>query len=508
MNMDDTAHRIQRMCGKTKKEISDELGLKTHQTKYICKKYGIDTKSGNSGKKFGSFDKKPRKQRMTLKTIVEDIGNGCDLPTDHFQNRSGPVIEKVSDIDTRVPYCGEMVKKFSDHIGQRKLFMNELQFLTKSRGKAKYFIYAGSAPGHKTHFLSSLFPDIKFILIDPNKHDLRVNGKSHRDGPHRDIVHLSLGYPTRSNVDNPDDISDYIMNSSYKIFILEEYMTDELAKTLAPLDSIFASDIRSNVYNAKYPSDYDIYWNYAMMFNWLNIMRPVSSMLKFRIPYFSDDKPFQENVEFETSKTFGIDFYEDYTNQRLRLPSCELYIQPWAPQSSTEVRAFIEDRDLGNIVDIDITDIEERMFYYNSVNRSWFFHDNPNSNKKINFCHCNDCALENMIWTEYGLSGDKVHTMVTHLGMITSRPLHKSHRYPVFSVLTLPQMDATVRQWQSTNKRKFARAKGNTGKKIKNIKGGANNEIYSIEYIEKLIQGGRDKTQHVKNLYPNRLAAE
>ena len=29
-------------------------------------------------------------------------------------------------------------------------------------------------------------------------------------------------------------------------------------------------------------------------------------------------------------------------------------------------------------------------------------HKNNNSSKKLKFCHCNDCALENKIWTDYG----------------------------------------------------------------------------------------------------------
>ena len=41
------------------------------------------------------------------------------------------------------------------------------------------------------------------------------------------------------------------------------------------------------------------------------------------------------------------------------------------------------------------------MNWYNNVDRFSVFHENSNAKKEIGFCHCNDCAIENTIWSNY-----------------------------------------------------------------------------------------------------------
>ena len=105
-----------------------------------------------------------------------------------------PVV-KFDEIKHSLPYkTGTMLLKPQVHIGQRKLFLSKLQFLINV--DTKYCIYAGAAPDNKTHYLSQLFPDVKFILIDPNKFDIKLpNMTSHPRKKHKDIVHLKSGYP-------------------------------------------------------------------------------------------------------------------------------------------------------------------------------------------------------------------------------------------------------------------------------------------------------------------------
>ena len=54
------------------------------------------------------------------------------------------------------------------HWGQRKLFLNELELLTKYGEDGDVVVYAGAAPGrHIEHLSKELFPTLKFVLVDP-----------------------------------------------------------------------------------------------------------------------------------------------------------------------------------------------------------------------------------------------------------------------------------------------------------------------------------------------------
>jgi hypothetical protein len=420
-----------------------------------------------------------------LKKSVNDIkGNYPDDLTKYFidaiAKKNASVIEKLSDIKEELPYkSNSKIKKFSSHIGQRKLLMNEIQFLTKikSSKKQQYCVYAGSAPGHKTYYLSTLFPDIKFILVDPNEFNLMINIKtSHRSQKHKDIVHMSSGYPTKSNT--MSFTIDGIRDSNYRIFILEEYMTNELAKKFKELNPYFISDIRSNLFNLDYPTDFDLYFNSAMMFNWICTMRPRLAMLKIRMPYETDgkDETVKKKIEdikkekyiqeeFKIAEKNGIDFLSDYTLGKFRYSKSDIYIQPWQPQSSEELRMYIKKNNILDIIEYSISQIENKMFYYNSIDRMWVHHKNPNASKQLNFCHCNDCSLENKIWKDYGYNKKQIYTVVKHIGNILNRPLKRSHKFTIFEPFIPNEMVKRIFLWKDPyRKRNFGNQKGNKGK--------------------------------------------
>lgn len=273
-----------------------------------------------------------------------------------------------------------MLLKPQVHIGQRKLFLTELQFLSKNKNNP-YCIYAGSAPSNKTHYLSTLF-DIKLILIDPNKFDIRLNNlTSHRKIKHNDIIHLYYNYPTQSNKYNINksinkmtklekkQMLDFIKKSKYKIFIIEDYMTDEYAELFKGLKHSFISDIRSNISTNRHPSDFDIYWNSSMMFNWISILQPENSMLKFRPLYYNETIKYKEMSEFKTSLKYGIDFKSDIKNNIYKMPKSTLYIQAWAGKTSSELRMLIKKKDIFNIIEYNCKEIQDKMFYFNNINR-------------------------------------------------------------------------------------------------------------------------------------------
>jgi len=61
--------------------------------------------------------------------------------------------------------------KTVEHWGQRKLLFSEIAFLLRYADadlhRVQQVLYAGAAPGNHTNFLSDLFPQMRFHLVDP-----------------------------------------------------------------------------------------------------------------------------------------------------------------------------------------------------------------------------------------------------------------------------------------------------------------------------------------------------
>ena len=75
------------------------------------------------------------------------------------------------------------------------------------------------------------------------------------------------------------------------------------------------------------------------------------------------------------------------------------------------------------------------MSYYNTINRFWIVHNNKNASKKLNFCYCNDCSLENKILSEYD-EKNVLHN-VKLINKFTNIPLTIFH---------------TLNRWENINK--------------------------------------------------------
>ena len=56
-----------------------------------------------------------------------------------------PPIITFDDIKHSIPYLPNFPAKFGVHIGQRKLFLSEIQFITECGDDVDYVIYAGAA---------------------------------------------------------------------------------------------------------------------------------------------------------------------------------------------------------------------------------------------------------------------------------------------------------------------------------------------------------------------------
>lgn len=215
------------------------------------------------------------------------------------------------------------------HWGQRKLFMSELWFLTQYGDLGKTIVYAGSAPGTHTPFLSHLFPTHKFILVDPSNFDMR-----YMDG--------------QESVTIETETTNYVKNDN-TIRAIQGYFDDELATSIAQQhdDILFISDIRTADTKTQDQEMIElmVYKDNIKQKDWINIMKPKKSLLKFRCPYPDREHGKKNLVMFDG----------------------DIYIQPWAGPTSTETRLIPYD----SLIEVEFDNLkyEEQLCYHNDVVR-------------------------------------------------------------------------------------------------------------------------------------------
>lgn len=255
------------------------------------------------------------------------------------------------------------------HWGQRKLLLVEIEFLTKFASDGDIVLYAGAAPGNHIPYLSNLFPTLEFALFDPN---------------------------------------DFAIKGGDNIRICQQYFTEEIAHLFAGRDDVlFISDIRTASPSMMGLKEIEVRVendNNAQM-RWYEIINAKKTMLKFRLPW---PVPFELDASGELipsphdSKTPNKTYkWVTKGGEKFVYLKGDIYIQPWAPQTSTETRLVIDpfDKDKGPVMTTyNNTEYEERMFYFNNVMRPSLF---PHKVKGEGLDHCYDCATETEILTMY-----------------------------------------------------------------------------------------------------------
>ena len=139
----------------------------------------------------------------------------------------------------------------TEHWGQRKLLLTEIEFLTKYAENNRYLVvYAGAAPGVHIPFLSSLFPNLEFVLIDEK---------------------------------------DFGIKRTNKIEIRSEKFTKEIAKHYGDSDQkiLFICNVRT--YRPQSDGQNDGAEDMQNQMEWYILMRPSASLLSFRLS--RDTKP-------------------------------------------------------------------------------------------------------------------------------------------------------------------------------------------------------------------------
>lgn len=245
---------------------------------------------------------------------------------------------KMKKTDPEEPYRRrEHDEKSVLHWGQRKLFLSELEFLTKYAAPNDVVVYVGSAPGNHTFFLTLLFSFIhKFILIDP---------------------------------------SPFYAQSTAKIEIIQDFFNDEhlqeIKRTYPSKRILFISDIRSAspLQEDAQTVERKVKQDMKMQMDWVLALKPRKSMLKFRLPW----------------KKGNTDYLDG-----------DIYYQAWGPPTTTETRLITSGKKIKSYSN---EAYEQKMFYFNTRTRTNLYMHPIHYVQGLD--HCYDCAAEVYIWKEY-----------------------------------------------------------------------------------------------------------
>lgn len=262
--------------------------------------------------------------------------------------------------------------------GQRKLFFALLQFVTYycrpeniPEDENKYIIvYAGAAHGNNIAFVSKLRPDIEFHLYDPGTFKINeVKGKI--------IIYNTETHPTKTG-----DKDGFFTNDEAKYWREKQKKNGNV---------FFMSDIRivdSEI--DEIAQEYQIQKDMDMQWDWVRIIRPVYSQLKFRLSF----KQIQGQLVSLR--------YRDY------LPGV-IYFGFWTGFSS-ETRLVTSAKESRKTVVWDVYRYENNLVYFNKNYRtkSWKIDLGDkvyyNKIKGSELIDDYDSMAEAFVWKEYLLS--------------------------------------------------------------------------------------------------------
>lgn len=234
-------------------------------------------------------------------------------------------------------------KSHNMHLGQRKLLMSEIQMLTAYYAdkpeKDPVILYIGAAPGSHLITLLTLFPRIKFILYDGAKFDPNLR-----------------------------------KNKRFELH--NEFFDDAKAAAYAGYKHLlFVSDIRLT----ETQFEAGVMRDMKMQADWVKIIDPVMSLLKFRISY--DSKPGDKIKYLKGTLLFGI----------------------WAKPLSGETRLLVKQADNKKMVSYDFSKYEQTQFYHNKQVRPFCFRQayDKFSKQMSKYCPCYDCFAELMVLSDF-----------------------------------------------------------------------------------------------------------
>lgn len=257
----------------------------------------------------------------------------------------------IPDVIPGIPYVNRLNSFMTvAHLGQYKLLLSEIEFLTEWGHLSNHVIYIAAGPGFHIPCLCKLFPDHKFYLYDPS---FEKWGTKHFD----EVVKKGQVFV-------------------YSQYFLEKTV-DEFRRNFPEVkDLLLFSDIRRDIgdktnmgfMNKIVLEDMELQKNIVMMIN------PLACILKFRLPWND------ENIEyFDGTRYFGV----------------------YAPIQSTETRLVVSD--IKSRRKYNGKKNEEELSYFNTVLRPAIYSNNFGKiiSGKFLLDNCYDCTAKLTILDKY-----------------------------------------------------------------------------------------------------------
>eukprot|EP00761_Pharyngomonas_kirbyi_P010874 gb/GECH01010897.1/.p1 GENE.gb/GECH01010897.1/~~gb/GECH01010897.1/.p1 ORF type:complete len:467 (+),score=122.26 gb/GECH01010897.1/:1-1401(+) len=291
------------------------------------------------------------------------------------------------------------------HWGQRKLLMSEIEFLTEFSDPSvnETVLYAGAAPGTHIVFLATLFPNIRFILVDPA--DFRLG-----DDNRVSVVYEKNEHDQESSISTQD-------NAEPRIKIIPDFFTDDTARRFRGKNVLFISDVRTASWSSMNREEVEEYVrkdNIAQA-RWHALLQPKRSMLKFRLPYLPGQTQYLAGYIYlpvwgpQTTSETRLVPYKDINefkcvekNSREEQQEQEQFNEEEEDEKQTEMTftdmVQCEPGDNLPIQIYDNTKYGNQMFYFNTRTRSTYY---PHNVTGEGIDHCFDCRSEIHILERY-----------------------------------------------------------------------------------------------------------
>ena len=179
--------------------------------------------------------------------------------------------------------------KSSNHWGQRKLLISEIEFLNMYAHKSDNLLYIGAAPGDHILLLMKMFPHMTIHMYDSQPYAMR---------PNLQFVQFHEYFTDAHAARYADDGKEWLIICDMRAFSKFDNKKSEISN-----ESVVAEDMVDQE-------------------KWVYTIKPVASLLKFRLGW--DDK-------------------------KTRYMGGQIYIQLWQGESSTEARLLSERQPDGNM---------------------------------------------------------------------------------------------------------------------------------------------------------------
>jgi hypothetical protein len=250
------------------------------------------------------------------------------------------------------------------HMEQRKLLLSQIQLLNEyyktyntNNSKIPLLIYVGSAPGIHLLYLHKMFPNVKFVLYDNAKFFDKL--KTIKDINNNNVFEIH---------DN-----EYIRD------IFTNEVASELKYDLTKYDILFVSDIRVSA-DTNDEFEQNIMDDMRKQEEWVRIIKPTLSLLKFRFPFNAKD-----NISYINGK---------------------LLYSIWRSPKSSESILLIHQNEINENKEYNVQLYENNLFFNNKYTRPFAFRKAFDDFSKYiidnnYYCPCYDCYSELTILKEY-----------------------------------------------------------------------------------------------------------